>query len=56
LKVHKNPDSPLELFDLGNDISESRDVAADHPDICRRILEIMKTSHTPSDYPAWNFA
>jgi arylsulfatase len=39
--LRKDPDSPLELFDLGRDIAERDDVAARHPDIAARIEEIM---------------
>ncbi|MHC4435513.1 MAG: arylsulfatase [Planctomycetota bacterium] len=39
--VRKNPDAPVELYDLENDISESRNVAKDHPAVAARIEEIM---------------
>jgi hypothetical protein len=38
----------LQLFDLGNDIQELHDVAADHPDIIKKMEDIMvKDHHTP---------
>jgi arylsulfatase len=44
----KNPDAPLELYDMSTDISQQHDIAAAHPDIVRQILAVMKRSHAPS--------
>jgi arylsulfatase len=45
-----NPDPlKIELYDLGNDIGESRDVAAEHPEIVARVRKIMDSQHIPSD-------
>ncbi|UCE46404.1 MAG: sulfatase-like hydrolase/transferase, partial [Phycisphaerales bacterium] len=44
--VRKNPDAPAELYDLQNDISESRNVAADHPEVATRIEKIMLEART----------
>ena len=44
----KNPDAPIELYHLKADPAESKDAAAEHPDIVARISEIMRHSHTPS--------
>jgi len=46
--VHKDPKPPLELYDLRMDIGERTNVAAAHPDIVRRIEQIMAEAHTPS--------
>jgi arylsulfatase A len=51
----RNPDGPIELYDLARDPAETTDVSAAHPDEVRRIAEIMKRSHTPSVIPRWNF-
>ena len=48
LNVMKNPNAPLELYDLSTDIHEDHNVAADHPDIVAKIEKIMRDSHTPS--------
>ena len=39
----------LQLFDLSKDISESKDVAAQHPEVVQRILAIMRAQHAPSE-------
>ncbi|MHC4580199.1 MAG: arylsulfatase [Planctomycetota bacterium] len=44
--VRKDPDAPAELYDLENDVSESRNVAADHPVVAARIEKIMLEART----------
>lgn len=41
----------LELYDLSTDIGEERDVAAQHPEVVKRIQAIMRQEHSPS--PRW---
>lgn len=50
LKVLKNPDGPLMLFDLENDVAEKNNVAAQHPKIVADMEEIIKKAHTPSAF------
>jgi hypothetical protein len=54
--VAKRPDAPIELYDLDADESETKDVAAAHPDIVKRIATVMRTSRTPSALREWNFS
>ena len=37
-----------QLYNLANDIGETKDVAADHPDIVRRLEQIMHDAHVPN--------
>ncbi|MCO5297928.1 MAG: arylsulfatase [Fimbriimonadaceae bacterium] len=53
--AHKNPDGPIELFNLATDVSETTDVASEHPEIVRRIASLMKSSRVPSFVEQWNF-
>lgn len=53
--VKANPNGPLELYALESDPAETTDLSSKHPDIARRIVEIMGTARTPSHWPAWNF-
>ena len=38
----------IELYDLNADISESRDVAAEHPDVVAQVRKLMAEQHRPS--------
>jgi arylsulfatase A-like enzyme len=40
---------PLAIYDLSTDISESKDVAAEHPDVVARIEDYLKTARTESE-------
>jgi len=44
----------LELYDLDRDIGEEHDLAAEHPDVVRRISELMRSARTPSAVERWN--
>jgi arylsulfatase A-like enzyme len=44
---------PIELFDLSQDIGEHHDVAAQNPDIVRRIAGIMRSAHVDNEH--WRF-
>jgi len=46
----KNPDNPLELYNLENDIAEQNNVANENPEIILQIKEFLKSSRTPSEY------
>jgi arylsulfatase A-like enzyme len=51
LHAAQDPNGPIELYDLGTDIGETTDVAADHPDIVARIATVLREARTPS--PRW---
>jgi arylsulfatase len=40
---------PTQLYDLEADLAETKNVAADHPEIVARIEQIMVEYHTPSE-------
>jgi len=44
-------DKPLELYDLRNDVGESKDVAKEHTDIVAKIETYLKGARTFSE--AW---
>ncbi len=51
MNMHKG-NKTLELYNLADDLSETKNLADRHPEIVRRIEEIMAQSHTPSaTYP-----
>ena len=42
------PEEPLELYDLSNDIGEQHNVAAQHPEVVEKIEDYLKTARTES--------
>ena len=46
--VSRSLESPMELFDLAQDISETQDLAAAHPDVVRDLENVMRQQHLPS--------
>ncbi|MDP7134827.1 MAG: arylsulfatase [Planctomycetota bacterium] len=47
-KLRRGP-SPIELYNLKEDISEKKDVAQQHPEIVSKMASIMKQEHVPSE-------
>jgi len=45
LNTFRNPDGPIELYDVSRDISEQKNVASEHPDIVADVARIMKEEH-----------
>ncbi len=41
-------EAPIRLFNLPDDVGETKDVAAKHPDVVSRIAHIMEAAHVPS--------
>ena len=50
LKVSQDRNGPLELYDLSEDLSETQDVAAQHPNIIEKMEAILATAHVPSKH------
>ena len=50
LDVKADRNGPLELYDLDEDIGETRNVATEHPEIVHKIEDIMDEAHTPSPF------
>lgn len=55
-KNMKKGNTEFELFDLKNDPGETRDIAAQHPEILKRIKDIVKEEHTTSANPLWKIS
>ncbi len=47
--VRRSQDSPLELYDLKNDLGEQNDVAVKHPEVVKKIEDYLKTARTESE-------
>ncbi|MFC4995346.1 arylsulfatase [Rubritalea tangerina] len=44
--------APIELYNLSNDLAESKNIASQHPEIVAEMATIMKKEHSP--HPVWN--
>jgi len=50
--LRKNADAPIQVYNLKDDPSEVRDLAAKNPEMAAKLLDLMKSAHTPSrDFP-----
>jgi arylsulfatase A-like enzyme len=45
LDWNKNPDGPLELYDLNSDLSEQHNVASSKPQLLQKMRQHMSASH-----------
>ncbi len=48
--VRFGTEEPLELYDLERDRAEQNDVAAEHPDVVKKIEAYLATARTPTKY------
>jgi arylsulfatase len=46
--MSKDPNSPIELYNLNQDIKEQENLAAQYPKVIEDIRQIMNKEHTPS--------
>ena len=49
LHVKEDPEGPIELYDLIADPGETKDVAAEHPDMVKEMVRIMDEARTASE-------
>ncbi len=50
LNVNSNRNAPIELYNLANDIGETKNIAAKYPEIVAEMEKLMRTSRTESPY------
>jgi len=50
LNVARDPDGPIQLYNIKDDPGEKNDIAKDHPEIVAKIAHFMKVAHRPSQY------
>ena len=53
--LRKTPEAPLELYHLEKDPTESRDVAAEHPDISRELERLLENSRNEPEIQRFRF-
>lgn len=47
--VRQLPEQPIELYNLAEDLAETRDLSADHPDMAEEFSRIFSTARVESD-------
>lgn len=52
--VSGNADRKWEIFNMKDDVQETNDLSAEHPELIAKFDDIVK-QRTPSQNPAWNF-
>ena len=50
LNVAKDPDGPIELYNLKDDIGEQKDLATENTEVTEKIKKYLETARTPSDH------
>jgi hypothetical protein len=49
LNINKPDETVTELYDLSKDLSETNNVADDNPEMVKKLEELMKQAHKPSE-------
>ncbi|MCF7676191.1 MAG: hypothetical protein K9N23_08250 [Akkermansiaceae bacterium] len=52
--VRNAPSRPIELYNLKTDVGETKDLAAEHPDLVKKAESLMRSERTAD--PAWPLA
>lgn len=56
LDLFKNPKAKLELYDLSQDLGEKNNIAAEHPDVVRKLEKALAVSHVRSEtFPLFGY-
>jgi len=50
LNVAKNPDGPIELYNLKDDNGEQKNLAMENTEVVEKIKKYLETAHTPSEH------
>ena len=48
LNVFKDPNGPVELYDLSRDKAETKNIAAQFPQVAKQMAAIMQQAHVES--------
>lgn len=53
--MKKNKNAPWEIYNLIDDVEETTDVSAQHPELIKKFETILKQQHQPSHLREWEF-
>lgn len=53
--MKKDRNAPWEIYNLKTDIAETKDVAAQHPELAKQFEQILLQQHQPSHIRDWEF-
>jgi arylsulfatase len=53
--LRKNPDAPMELYDLVADVGETKNVAGEHPEVVAKLEEILRQARQRPQERAFQF-
>lgn len=53
--MKKNKNAAWEIYNLKTDEKESIDIASQHPELVKKLEEIVKKEHTPAQIKEWEF-
>jgi arylsulfatase A-like enzyme len=48
--VRLNPDQPVELYNLAEDLSETRNIADQHPELVKKATDLFRSARTESEF------
>lgn len=54
--VHKQPEGPIEVYDLASDLDESDNIADQHPQLVERARQLFDEARTESPIDRFNFS
>lgn len=55
LRVHKDQNGPIQLYDINADPGEKNDIAAKHPEVVQKIAQVMRIARQRSEVPGFRF-
>ena len=56
LGIEDAPGAPIRLYNLEEDVGETRNVAGEHPEVARQVWQQMQQMRTPPEIDRWAFA
>lgn len=55
VQMKNNPDAPIAIYNIEEDIDESEDLSEQHPELVAKVRKLFDEAHVPSERFAWGF-